>query len=106
MNVYYDNIEGLTKIGELDELDLSYAYNTLLVFRHDATGRVFYAHDAGCSCPSPFEDYNFNSPEDNNLDEITVASFDGFEREVNKFPVSQHERNELIDSVKAALKGK
>jgi hypothetical protein len=39
-----------------DQPDLSYEYNTLC-FWATKDGRVFYATDSGCSCPTPFEDY-------------------------------------------------
>lgn len=110
MNPYYDtndrpNEVGLVKLGELDEADLCYEYNTLLVVKHEPTGRVFYATDSGCSCPTPFEHYHFSGPDETNLDEIKAGdSFTSFQREVEGFPASQEERDELLTSVKAALK--
>jgi hypothetical protein len=110
MNPYYDtnnkpNEVGLVKLGELDEADLSYEYNTLLVVKHEPTGRIFYATDSGCSCPTPFEDYHFSDPDNTNLEEIKVGdSFTSFQREVEGFPVPQEERGELLTVVKAALK--
>lgn len=109
MNPYYDtnyktNEVGLVKLGELDEADLSYEYNKLLVVKHEPTGRVFYAIDAGCSCPTPFEDHHFNDPDNTSLKEIKVGdSFMSFQRDVEGFPVSQSERDELLTAVKGAL---
>jgi hypothetical protein len=110
MNPYYDtndkpNEVGLVKLGELDEADLYYEYNTLLVVKHEPTGRIFYATDSGCSCPTPFEDYHFSDPAKTNLEEIkTGDSFTSFQREVEGFPVPQEKRDALLTAVKAALK--
>lgn len=110
MNPYYDtndkpNEVGLVKLGELDEADLFYEYNTLLVVKHEPTGRIFYATNSGCSCPTPFGDYHFSEPDNTNLEEIKGGdSFTSFQREVEGFPVPQEKRDELLTTVKAALK--
>lgn len=104
INPYYSPAEcGLTIVGTLDEDDLSYAYNTLVVWRHDASGRLFYAQDSGCSCPTPFEDYHFNSPDDHNVQEVTQTSWLPFQSEVDSFPVTADERKALLDKVLALL---
>jgi len=48
---------GLELLDELEFSDRSYCFDTLVVWR-DTEGRVFAARDSGCSCPSPFENYN------------------------------------------------
>lgn len=54
MNVYsYPEKHGLTIVDEL-EFGGSFEFDTHVVFKH-SDGRLFYAHDAGCSCPTPFE---------------------------------------------------
>ena len=56
-DVYYSHdIFGLEKVGEAYEADLSYEFNLFCVWK-DASGQLYWAHDSGCSCPSPFEDY-------------------------------------------------
>ncbi len=104
-NPYYDpEKSGLVKVGELDEAELSYEYNTLVVWRHEPSGRVFYARDSGCSCPTPFEDYTFSGPDDTNLTPITIGdSFASFTREVEDFPATQDEREGLIQSVRQLM---
>ena len=103
-NIYYDTIEGLTRVGELDEPNLSYEYNMLIVLQHTPSGRLFWAKDSGCSCPTPFEDYYFKSPDDNDLQEITPGdSLTEFTREVDNFPDTFEDRNELITKVKRLL---
>lgn len=57
-NVYYHpEATGLTKVDEL-ETGGGYDFDTVLVVR-DAGGRLWAAHDSGCSCPTPFEDVAF-----------------------------------------------
>lgn len=56
-NVYYHPEAGrLTLIGELDDENLSYEFDTLIVVRDDTTGDLYAVADSGCSCPTPFED--------------------------------------------------
>lgn len=56
MNIYYSPEEFLlTTIGEIDFSDGCYNFDLTVVWRR-ADGRFVYADDAGCSCPSPFED--------------------------------------------------
>lgn len=33
----------------------SYEYDMIVVWRHKESGRLYVAHDSGCSCYSPFE---------------------------------------------------
>jgi hypothetical protein len=47
---------GLSIVFTADEEDLSYEFNIFGVWK-DANGALYWAQDAGCSCPSPFEDY-------------------------------------------------
>jgi hypothetical protein len=50
-------------VFEAEESGLSYEYNMFVVWKDadglpvDKTGTFYYATDAGCSCPSPFEYY-------------------------------------------------
>lgn len=57
-NIYYSPEHyGLEILGEAaDEPD--WDFNMFVVWRDKDTGVLYYASDAGCSCPSPFEDYN------------------------------------------------
>jgi len=104
-NVYYEPEHfGLEMVDSLDEAHLSYEYNTLIVLKHKDSGRVFSAQDSGCSCPTPFEGYAFHGPDDTNLSEVTLHNFAGFESEVAQFPALQHERDAMLDKVRAALK--
>lgn len=47
---------GLITVGEIDFSDGCYNYDTTVVLRRVSDGVFFHLSDAGCSCPSPFED--------------------------------------------------
>lgn len=86
-------------IGELDEDDLSYEFHMLVVWKHK-DGRLFYATDSGCSCPSPFEDVHSLA----DLTPITKGeSFRSFARDVESFPVSRSEHADLRQKVERHL---
>ncbi len=38
--------------------DMSYEYDAFIIWQKDGTGEFLWAHDSGCSCPTPFEDYS------------------------------------------------
>jgi hypothetical protein len=99
---YYDveghNYEGWTLIDMLDDADLSYAYNMLGVWEHE--GKLYWAEDAGCSCPTPFEDYT--NTED--LNALTDApSYLIFEAAVQDFPADEVDKAEILHTVKTKL---
>lgn len=48
---------GLRIIGEIELSELDYSFNTLIIWKRQ-DGKVFYAQDSGCSCPTPFEDFH------------------------------------------------
>ena len=49
---------GLRLIGELEDGNAFYTFDTIIVVQDIESGRVYAAHDAGCSCPTPFEDFH------------------------------------------------
>lgn len=55
-NLYYQpEKNGFTLLGEVDFSDGCYQFDLLIVLQDNVTGRLYYAEDSGCSCPSPFE---------------------------------------------------
>ena len=103
-NIYYNPEKcGLEIVEVLDQNDLSYEFNTLLIVRA-TDNRVYYAHSSGCSCPTPFEEYYYASADDNDLNEVTHETLDDFINVVNNFPVSIDERKDAIRKVEALLK--
>ena len=106
-NIYYNPEKcGLEIVDVLDERGLDYEFNTFVVFRATETNRLYWAHSAGCSCPTPFEEYRYASAEDHNLDEIRKETLDSFINAVNEFPVSIDEKAETIRKVRTALRRK
>jgi hypothetical protein len=55
MNPYYNPELLDLDLISFDEPNLSYEYNTLC-FWATKDGQIYTAQDAGCSCPTPFED--------------------------------------------------
>lgn len=56
-DVYYQPEHfGLTQVAEIDYSTGSYEFDLRVIWRHEG-GALYTARDAGCSCPSPFEDY-------------------------------------------------
>jgi hypothetical protein len=109
MNPYY-NPESLDlEMLAFDEPGLSYEFNTLC-FWATKNGRVYSAEDSGCSCPTPFEDYE-GETQDEVLQKLSrvgsiaqaEAEFDNWNkpsyREEKSLP--QSERNELAAWLKA-----
>jgi hypothetical protein len=57
-NPYYEPEKLGLEVRSLDELDLEYEFNIMLIARPKGkVGQVYVAFDSGCSCPIPFEDY-------------------------------------------------
>lgn len=46
---------GLRQIAFIEE-ELGYEFNMLVAWI-DESGRIYWASDAGCSCPEPFENF-------------------------------------------------
>lgn len=56
-NPYYSPEKmGLELIGVAED-DAPYEFDMLVAWYHPETNGVYAAADAGCSCPTPFEDY-------------------------------------------------
>lgn len=63
MNPYYCSVELNLEMIEFNEPNLCYEFNTL-VFWATPEGQVYSASDSGCSCPTPFENYDFPTREE------------------------------------------
>ena len=46
-------------LGEMQWGESSYDFDLTAVFKSKETGELYLAHDSGCSCPSPFENTDF-----------------------------------------------
>jgi hypothetical protein len=57
-NPYYrPEALGLETVAELEFSDMSYQFDTLVVWKQIDGDKFYTARDSGCSCPCPFEDY-------------------------------------------------
>jgi len=81
---------GLQVVGHLDE-DLGYEFHILSVWRNEQ-GTVYWAEDAGCSCPVPFEDFHYNGPEDTNLETDVAALLEA----IAGFPCHEDDKQQLL----------
>lgn len=103
-NIYYNTKEcGLKQVDCLDQSDLSYEFNTLLVVEETQSGKMYWAQSSGCSCPTPFEEYSFTSVNEHNLNELNKETLNTFLNEVKNFPVSMDERQSMIRKVRYRL---
>lgn len=58
-NVYYNPEEfGLETVGEFEIEASFYSFDIFAVWRDPKSGKFYTATDSGCSCPTPFEDYD------------------------------------------------
>jgi hypothetical protein len=72
-NPYYSPKDfDLEIVAELELTEPDYSFDTVVVWRHTPTGRLYWAWDSGCSCPTPFEDYT-------SLDKLNVLSSDNYD---------------------------
>jgi hypothetical protein len=88
----------LTVVADIELTGASCEFDGLVVWKHK-DGRVFYATDSGCSCPTPFEDYNsLESLKDAKLDialiEETIEKASG---------LSGVEKKDYIKAIKDSL---
>ena|SRR3990167_3902905 len=57
-NVYFSPEEfGLVVVVEAEGNAEGYGFDLTVVWKEVKSGKLYWAHDSGCSCPSPFEDY-------------------------------------------------
>lgn len=53
---YHPEAYGLTVVGDIQWGWASYDFDMTIVWQ-DADGKLYWASDSGCSCPTPFEDF-------------------------------------------------
>ena len=100
-NPYYNPEEcGLELIDCLDLAEANYSFEYLCVWKEKITGDLYCAHDSGCSCPTPFEDYNKLSQ----LEIIRVETIKRVRDELRKNSYVGMERaQEFMYKIKKAL---
>lgn len=66
---------GLALVDEIDFSDGCWQFDLRVVWKHLTSGVLYTGRDAGCSCPSPFEDYH-------SLDQLDVLDYEQLRGEV------------------------
>ena len=78
-NIYYTPEKfGLQTVGEVDRGD-GYGFDRFVVWA-DADGNLMYDTDAGCSCPSPFENAGLGTLTAGSTYEV-IAALDKWSRD-------------------------
>lgn len=67
---------GLSIVASVDLAD-SYEFDTWVVWK-DTKKHFYWAHDSGCSCPTPFEDYDTIE----SLHELALHNFNILEKDI------------------------
>lgn len=98
-NIYYNpKKHGLTPFDEVETAG-GYEFDTTVIWQ-DNDGKLYWAHDSGCSCPTPFED--FNSIKD--LNTLNEDNFYNFKEHLkNQYNISIKQFNDCIKLVKDHL---
>lgn len=103
-NLYYNPEEfGLEIVDELEDPQADYSFNKIVVWKHKETKKLFWASDSGCSCPSPFENYQFSGPDRTNLGSMESSRKD-FELEVENHPIGMDSKAAMLALVKKLIR--
>lgn len=102
INPYYDPEKLNLELISFDEPDMSWEYNTLCFWKAK-NGLVYSASDSGCSCPTPFEDYDGETEKEvvQKLERVGSLAqaeqiFDSWNKDYNGKPhISSSEKREL-----------
>lgn len=99
-NIYYNpEKHGLSVFYEVETAG-SYEFDTTMIWQNNE-GNLYWAHDSGCSCPTPFED--FNSINDLNI--LNQETFHGFEEHLkNQYNIGISQFLKCIQVVKNHLR--
>lgn len=98
INVYYDPEKSGLEVFEYIDTAGSYEFDMFVVWKKLDDGRLFYATDSGCSCPTPFENCH-------DIDEITNDTLYNFEQALeNHYNISKSDVISILTRVKDHLK--
>lgn len=78
-NIYYEPQDfGLEIFEQIDDDHSSYSFDDFVIWKRLEDGKLFYATDSGCSCPSPFEDTKI-------ADLIPVHTLEGLAQAIEEY---------------------
>lgn len=98
-NIYYSPEKfGLEMVGGVELSDGNYQFDTIILLR-DSHGILLYAHDSGCSCPSPFEDTGVDDLTPCTISEFKTYAETEIERKADWYgnDETSRMRGELVD---------
>jgi len=85
MNIFYNpEAFGLEVVAQIEYSSGSYEFDTRVIWR-DKQGKLYTARDSGCSCPTPFEDYNLSNIERLIKKDIEKEALNGVGAEATDF---------------------
>lgn len=93
-NPYYNPEKfGLEIVAELNPF-LSYEFDMVIVWK-DKEGNLYWAADAGCSCPTPFEEYT-------SIELLNKFNYDDIEAEVKSrtYGSTDAEKRDFLNKVR------
>lgn len=94
-NPYHDPQNFKLTIVDTIERGGGYDFDTTVLLQHD-TGTFWIMADSGCSCPTPFEGFDFGSSID------LIASTDALMKYLERTSVSLSEAMDMLRKAKAA----
>ncbi len=93
-NPYYnpENL-GLEIVEQLNP-NMSYEFDMVVVWKAIESGNLYWAADSGCSCPTPFEDYN-------SIEDLNPFNYEEIERAVkDRYGASDGEKQDFLRKVR------
>lgn len=92
--MYYDPAKfGLEPVGEIEWSSGSYESALTVVWKRISDGRLVYAEDSGCSCPSPFEDTG--------IEDLTIlrkrGGLEDFKKHCNERSASNYDGDRQVE---------
>ena len=92
-NYYYHPEEyGFSIIVEL-ELGECYEFDTHFCIVNEAN-EIYYGHDAGCSCPTPFDGMQLSD-----FDKIDKNGFESFSKHIMELDCPLADKREFLDKI-------
>jgi hypothetical protein len=98
-NLYYHpEKNGFENVVTLEDPNACYDFQTVIVVRELKSGKLYAAQDAGCSCPTPFEDHIFPT------DFAEIQSVGDFKLFLGESPIyTQRDIDAAVEAIEKAL---
>ena len=97
---YHPEKLGLEPVFEVDYSDGDYQFDLRVIWYHKETKRYYTARDSGCSCPTPFEDYNSLA----DLEHVNRQVLDEILAEIKREPRGDLDDAEQVEALRRKVK--